>query len=95
MVAVFPSGWTGLLPGSLRRVPVAETHSKKGRICLKRQLTLFIDGIRDVALLTFVHVEDTLLDAACGLLKSRIRFFAEGMREKKNLRHHTDCNDSC
>lgn len=30
MAAVFPSGWTGFLPGSARRVPVAETHENVG-----------------------------------------------------------------
>jgi hypothetical protein len=29
--------------------------------------SLFIDGLRDMTLLTLVHVENTLLDAACGV----------------------------
>ena len=34
----------------------------------EKAFTLFIDRLRNVALLTLVHVENFLLDAACGLL---------------------------
>ena len=64
MVADLPSGWTGLLPGSFMRVPVAETHEKR-RIYLENELTLFIDVLRDVTLLT---IENPLVDTACGLI---------------------------
>lgn len=68
-----PSGWTGLLPGSLRRVPVAEIKMlvrKKKDYIRKEKIffTLFIDRLRDMTLLTLVQVENFLSSAACGLL---------------------------
>ena len=68
-----PSGWTGLLPGSLRRVPVAEIKMlvrKKKDYIRKEKIffTLFIDRLRDMTLLTLVQIENFLSSAACGLL---------------------------
>ena len=71
-VAVLPSGWTGLLPGSRGRVPIAEIRMsirKKTKIFEREKaFTLFIDRIRDATLLILVHLENTLVDAALRLL---------------------------
>jgi len=70
-VAFAPAGWTGLFPGSLGRVPVAK-HQKfssrgqgKGRKGKRR--TLFINCFGDAAILSLVHLEDALVDAALSL----------------------------
>lgn len=72
-VAFGPAAWTGLFPGSLGRVPVAmRRHQQfsprgqdKGRKGGKR--TLLVDCFGDAAILSLIHLEDALVDAALSL----------------------------
>lgn len=73
MTACFPSGCTGLFPGSFRRVPVAIDQrnilNSHWLTLGDLKLTLFIYSVCDVAVLALVHVKDTCIDTACRLTK--------------------------
>lgn len=79
IVAFLPNGWTGLFPGSFKRVPVAvgkillDIYRRVGfqEVGLSEKLTLLVDGLGDTAILSLVQVEDALVDAACRLFVRR------------------------
>jgi hypothetical protein len=67
-----PAGWTGLFPGSLGRVPVAkhrhQQFSSRGQGKGGRKIrTLLVNCFGDAAVLSLIHIEDSLVDAALSL----------------------------
>lgn len=68
MFARVPSGWTGLFPGSLERVPVATKNVWSSLLAFpidKYTRTLFVNSLRDTARLALIHIENSLVHTAC------------------------------
>lgn len=82
MAALGPAGCTGLFPGSLGRVPVAkhrhqhqEFISREGKGEGKKKRTLLVNCFGDTAVLSLIHLEDALVDAALSLnIEADMRF---------------------
>jgi hypothetical protein len=91
-VAFGPAAWTGLFPGSLGRVPVANKRRHQqiisrgqGKERKGKRPTLLVNCFGDAAILSLIHLEDALVDAALSLNgEADIRFLQ--LRGKRQVR---------